>query len=305
MDFLKNNLFYVILIAVVLVVSIPSYMLASSRNLEAKQAESQVASRLRSQQGIVRNLKPVSAAALARAEEFQKEWADQIAKVQSVMKRGDSHLDNDFLIRPPEGKPVPLGEEYKAAYNAAYAELNRRLVAAGLAEVSSSPLPKKVQFGGSIPNKYIRISQKEYWILKEFVDVLVDPDCHITKVSGVGLDARINADGSLSRPDNMRNPEQSTFWRYPVKFEIQMDFRYFRVFLDKLINNENITFVPDGYKITRAFDESEPIFVPLVAVSLYGAVWDYISTDFELAMLKEVRPARGGGGGGNRGGGNR
>ena len=64
MDFLKNNLFYVILVAAVLVVSIPSFILATRRQEQVTKALADARSQLNIVKVTFARLEPVSEAAL-------------------------------------------------------------------------------------------------------------------------------------------------------------------------------------------------------------------------------------------------
>jgi hypothetical protein len=104
MDFLKNNLFYVILVAAVLVVSIPSFILASRRQEQVTKALADARSELNKVKASFTRLKPVSDAALKEAEGYRQKWQDQKALILEQVKAANEHLDNDFL-----GGPVAPG----------------------------------------------------------------------------------------------------------------------------------------------------------------------------------------------------
>jgi hypothetical protein len=74
--------------------------------------------------------------------------------------------------------------------------------------------------------------------------------------------------------------------------DLNMDFRTFPILMQKLVENKNITFVPDGFKVSRAFEDTKPVYVPLVDVTLFCQVWDYISTPFEQENLKKFKAAK-------------
>lgn len=284
MDFLKNNLFYVILLAVVLVVCIPSFILASAREKKASEASDSAGKTVRTIETQVNALKPVSAEAIARAKAYQAAWKEEIAKVRGMMAAADKHLDGDFLVEAG-ANGLPAAEAYRTAYYQAFDGLTARLAKAGLLEKSAKPIVGRAYLDEGPPTAYqIRVTQKQYWILDEIVSILTSPECTVIRVTDVRLDAMPNEAVSRSRPDNAKQPGQSNFWVYPLKIDFQVDFRTLPVLFSKFVNDEKICFIPDGYVIVRAFDETQPVYVPVVAVTLYCQVWDYMSTDFEKSL---------------------
>jgi hypothetical protein len=281
MDILKNNLFYLILVAAVLIVSVPSYILASRRQEHVNKARSDAEALIRGLANSAKRLEPVSEDALELAADYRRGWEEQEAKVFELLQEADAHLDSDFLVPAAEGK-TPDPEQYKAAYNAGYDALSNRLVAARLANPGNSPLPKKANLETRLPTpEDIRISQKQYWIVKEFVDILTDPACQVKSVRNIDIDYVPNQLGMNNKPDPTR-----TFWVYPALLEFQIDFRTFPVLMQKFLENRNVVFFPETYEITRSFDDTKPVYTPTVAVQIYCPVWDYISTPFETSQLE-------------------
>jgi len=157
----------------------------------------------------------------------------------------------------------------------------------------NSALPSKANFKDRTPSgSDIRISQKQYWIVKELVDLFTAPESGVKSVTSVKLDFVPNAPGALNKPDS-----RNTFWVYPMSLEFQIDFRDFRVFFEKLLDDKSVLFMPGNYLIERAFDSSKPVYVPFVQVSLYCEVWDYVSTPFEQENLAAYKAKAGGGAG--------
>ncbi len=292
MDFLKNNLFYVILVGAVLVISIPSYMLAAQRRGAYEKARSDAVKRVGTLEKSAAKVTVISPLALTEAEQYRKAWEEQRESLHRMLEASDRHMDVDFLIAPPAPGETPDPEQYKIAYKNAYDQLSLQLSKAGLADARTQPLPKAANFENRVPTPaQIRISQKQYWILKELVDLFSDPDSGVKAVTSVTLDYVPNATDALNGPDSTK-----TFWRFPMRLEFQMDFRYFPVLLEKLLENKNVMLMPDGYFIERAFDPSKPVYVPLVQVSLYCEAWDYISTEFEKKNLEDAEAKKGKGG---------
>jgi hypothetical protein len=294
MEFLKNNLFYVILVAAVLVISIPSYILASAREAKHALAVADAQQKLNIIKNQAERLQPVAPDALKKAGEYQQGWAALVKQVEDMMSASDTHMDREFLVPAADGDlPDPVA--YKAAYGKAYDELVARLVAAKIADADKSPLDRKADWSDRTPApKEIRVTQKQYWILKELVDMFTDPACHVRHVTSVALDIVPNQAGASNHPYNVDKPAESKFWVYPVKLDFQIDFRYFNIFLGKLADDDKVMFVTDSYSVARGFSEQDAVYEPVVAVSLYCLVYDYISSDFEKASLAQYKPGTGG-----------
>ncbi len=126
MEFLKNNLFYVILVAAVLVISIPSYILASAREAKHNAAVAAAQTSLNGIKSMADNLKPVAPEALKKADEYQKAWIDLVKTVEDKMSASDTHMDREFLVPAADGG-LPDPAAYKAAYDKAYDELVAKL----------------------------------------------------------------------------------------------------------------------------------------------------------------------------------
>jgi len=284
MDFLKDNLFYVILVAGIIVVSVPSYILGSQRREVVRRAQRQLENKLRMQANRAAQVKIISDEVLAAAREYNEAFKKEKEEIMQALRRSDNHLDRDFLVEPPAPGKVPEGERYKQAYYRAYRQLQRRLKEAGLTAKDGSPLPAMEDWGARRPVEFdIRVTQKKYWILKAIVDILTDPEVGVVSVQKVMLDYVPNARGSFNHPTKNKQ-----FWLYPVRIEMIIDFRDFPVFLEKMINNEEIFFEPPGlWKMTRAFDETKAVYIPQVSVSFDCTVWDYIQTNHEKANLVE------------------
>jgi len=289
MDFLKNNLFYVILVAAVLLVSIPSYILASQKQARNRQALTIAQGLVDGMKVSVQGLKVYSDAALAAARSYNEEWLKQKNDVVAIVEKTSKHLNDDFLVQPARPGDIPDAEAYKTAYNAAYDKLIARLK--GMYE-KEQPLPEKAKFGDKRPTPtQIRISQRQYWIVKELVDLFTDPALGVKAVRSVKLDYVPNRKDGTVTPKN-----DNTFWVYPMELDFQIDFRTFPVFLQKLIDDPNVMFFPDGYRVARAFDETSPVYVPTVAVVMYCEVWHYISSTSaydknELQAYLQKKPA--------------
>ena len=227
-----------------------------------------------------------------------KQWEEQKGKVFEEIKLASKHLNYDFLVAPAKEGDMPAADAYRAAYNTAYDELIDRLVTLKLAEAKVPVLPAKVTFNEkALPTAdQIRITQKQYWIVKALVDILADPACKIQNVTDVKLDFVPNAPNATNGPDGTR-----TFWLYPVMIEVEMDFRAFPVFLQKLLTNQDIIFYPLDYDVLRSFDDTKPVYSPTVSVTMYGQVYDYIDTPWDKANLNNFKAAKGAGKAGGAG----
>jgi hypothetical protein len=290
MDFLRNNLFYVILLAGVLVISVPSYILASSRQDRYKKALVAAEAAIRSVQADVSRLKGVTDESISEANAYRKQWEDQKDKVFEEVRLASKHLNYDFLVAPAKEGDTPAADAYRAAYNTAYDELIGRLVTLKLTDLKTQVLPAKVTFDEkTLPTPdQIRITQKQYWIVKALVDILADPACGIQGVTDVSLDFVPNSPNGTNGPDSTR-----TFWLYPVIIEVEMDFRSFPVLLQKLLANEDIIFYPLDYDLQRSFDDTKPVYTPTVTMTMYGQVYDYISTPWDTANLDKYKGPKG------------
>lgn len=285
MEFFKDNLFYVILVAAIIVVSVPSYILGSQRRQEIRRVTQQTESKLRQHKVRADSVSIVTDQALEAATAYKKGFAQQKRAIAELMRLSNRHLDRDFLVEPAEPDGTPDGEEYMQAYHKAYDELRQRIERAGLKTTNNSPLPPMDTWPtGKRPNDFaIRVTQKKYWIIKALVDVFTDEDSGVVSVQRVELDNIPNFPGSFNRPTSDKQ-----FWVYPMRIELNIDFRDFPIFLEKLINNEEILFEPPGqWKMTRAFDESKAVYIPLMTVSFDCNAWDYIDTPFEKSNLVE------------------
>jgi len=283
MDFFKDNIFYVILVAAVIVVSVPSYILGSQRRQKIRRVTQQTETKLRQHKTRAGLVDIVTAQALEAATEYKKGFVQQKQTIVELIRRSNRHLDEDFLVEPTEPGGTPDGEKYKQAYYKAYRRLQQRIEQAGLKTTQDSPLPPIDTWPtGKRPGDFgIRVTQKKYWIIKALVDVLTDEDAGVVSVQRVLLDNIPNVKGGFNRPTSNRQ-----FWVYPMRIELNIDFRDFPVFLEKLINNEEILFEPPGvWKMTRAFDESKAVYIPQMTVSFDCNVWDYIETEFEKSNL--------------------
>lgn len=294
MDFFKDNVFYLILVAAIIVVSVPSYILGSQRRQEIRRVTQQTETKLRRHKVRADSVEIVTDQALEAAREYKKGFEQQKQTIVDLMLRSNRHLDRDFLVAPAEPGGTPDGEKYKQAYYQAYRRLQQRVEQAGLKTTRNSPLPPMDTWPtGRRPGDFdIRVTQKKYWIIKALVDVLTDEDAGVVSVQRVLLDNIPNIAGGFNRPTRDRQ-----FWVYPMRIELNIDFRDFPVFLEKLINNEEILFEPPGlWKMTRAFDESKAVYIPQVTVSFDCNVWDYIETQFErdnlVQYLKKQQPGR-------------
>ncbi len=300
MDFLKDNLFYVILVVAVIVVSVPCYIFGSQQRIKVSRAQEAASSRLNTLSRDVAKVRLVSKDVLNLAAEYRKGYEDQKAKVIEQVRKANEHLDYDYLVPSEKRRGVPPPEQYKQAYYDAYTELQQRIERAGLKTTKNSPLPPMDDWGAGLPPAFhIRVTQKKYWILKALTDVLTDPECNVISVQRIILDNVPNQKGVQNGPDGSR-----MFWRYPFTIDFIIDFRTFPVFLEKLIANEEVLFEAPGFwRIARAFDETKGVYAPHVSVSLYCLAWDFIAADYEKDWLKEFEEQRKqGGGGGRRGG---
>lgn len=284
MDILKKNLFYVILIAAVLVISVPSFILASQRQEKIKKAMSDADNKLDGLRKIVKNLKPVNTKALQEADKFSEQWEAQRARAHELLKQANKHMDDDFLVAPdkPNGTPDPA--KYRAAYSAGYDALVKSL--GRLMDGKKGKFSTKATFVMLPTPDQIQISQKQFWILKELAATLADPDCALKDVSNVSLDFVPNVEGVANQPD-----DSGRFWIYPIRIDFRIDFRAFPLFLQKLVDNQNVMFFVDAFTITRSFEESKPVYVPIVAVTLYCQAWDYINVanEFEKNNLNAYK----------------
>ncbi len=290
MDFLKDNLFYVLLAVAVLIVSVPSYIVASGRVNKIRVGQKTADRVLTTWEKKVPNMARVSPEAIKKAEEYKKSFEKEKDAILQELANEDKHLDGEFLVPVQEGG-IPDAEAYKQAYFAAYDELRKRLVAAGLASGEKPVLPGREKWGSSRPTPYaIRVTQKKYWILKALVDVLTDPECGVKSVQSIKLDLDTRNPKGENKPDSGEK-----FWIYPMSLDFQIDVRDFPVFLEKLSSCKDVFFyVPGNWQMTRAFDETQAVYVPVVAVSLYCEVWDYISTQFERDNLKAYKKRKAG-----------
>lgn len=292
MDFIKNNLFYIILVVVVLAISVPSYVLASRQMSMNTAAVAKGTQEWKRVDGQLKGLKNVTDEAMAASEKFKAAAAADLRKCLEDMKVANRHLDEDFLI-PTEIRgefgPIPKKELYKPAYNAKYAELGMELVKAGLvASPRNWVLPPRVDFGQAMPDEVdIRASQKQYWMVKEVVSLLADPECGIKSVTKVALDY---APPSKNPDAKNHADETKAFWIYPMNIDVQMDFRYFPVLLEKMVNDKNLMIYPIAYKVQRTVDETQPVFVPTVAVSLSCEIREYISSPYMMKMAGVTPP---------------
>lgn len=286
MDFLKSNAFYVILAVAVLVVALPSYFLGNQRVQDIRVGQSQAEKSLRGLDRTVDSIKRVSPEAAAAAEEYNAAFAQDRKDVIKVLKERDRYLDYTFLVEPTTPDGVPPGEAYKLAYYAAYDKLKKSLIDSGLSTDEEKPLKARENWKSKTPPaEAIRITQKKYLILKELVDVLTDVECGVMSVQRIALDSVPNGSNAQNRPDS-----SGMFWTYPMLLDLQIDLSKFPIFLERLVGNERLFFYPRGnMQITRAFDESQPVYVEKVSVSMYVQVWDYISTDFERQQLDIFR----------------
>jgi hypothetical protein len=297
MDFLKENLFYVILIAAVIVVSVPSYVLGSRRRETVRQAQSRADRTIEQLTRRANSVRIVPDETIEAAKVYREGVEGEKEKILAVLNRSDRHLDRQFLVDPAQPGALPDAEMYKQAYYAAFAELNSRIEKAGLRTTQESPLGKRDDWGVSRPSEFdIRVTQKKYWILKALVDIMTDPECGVLSVQSIKIDNVPN------RPNVHNRPHASDmFWIYPMTLEFTIDFRKLPVFLDRLVNCEDVFFeVPGFMKMTRAFDETKAVYIPQVSLTFYFRAWDYISTKFErdnLAQYKRRGPGQGGGGG--------
>ncbi|MCD6406051.1 MAG: hypothetical protein J7M19_09510 [Planctomycetes bacterium] len=284
MDFLKDNIFYVLLAVAVLIVSVPSYIVASGRVNKIRvgqKAADLVLTRLEKE---VSDIARVSPEVLEKAGEYKKSFEKERAAILQNLADADRHLDGEFLV-PAEGG-IPDGEAYKKAYFTAYGALQKRLVEAGLVGGENSVLPGREKWGSSRPAPYaIRVTQKKYWILKALVDVLTEPECGVKSVQSIKIDLDTRNPKGENRPDGGEK-----FWIYPMSLDFQIDVRAFPVFLEKMSSYKDVFFyIPGNWEMARAFDETQAVYVPVVAVSLYCEVWDYISTEFERDNLKAYK----------------
>ena len=286
MDFLKDNLFYAVMIGAVIAVSVPSYVLGAKRREAVRLAMNQAETKIRQLGTRVNKLEKVGDETLERAGEFKKAWNLEKERVLARLLEADRHLDHDFLVPVDAKTGLPPPEDYKQAYYKAYGSLAGRIQKAGLKSTKKSPLPERENWKTRRPTEFeMRVTQKKYWILKALVDILTDPECGVVSVQQVVLDHVPNAQNVYNRPDGA-----GRFWRYPVRIEMIIDFQRFPVFMEKFISREDIFFDPPGFwKMVRAFDETKPVYVPQVSVSFYVDVWDYISTKFEKGNREMFR----------------
>ncbi len=286
MDFLKDNLFYVILIAAIIVVSIPSYILGSQRRQEIRRAQQEAETQIRHYRTRAAGVERVDDAALEAARQHRQQFEAEKDAIIDLMARSWRHMDYEFLVEPAAPGELPDAERYKEAYYDAYARLNQRMRDAGLVTTRESPLPQMEDWGPRRPSeRAIRVTQKKYWILNALVDVFTDREAGVVSVQRVLLDHVPNEPDTYNRPT-----ADGRFWLYPLRIEFIIDFRHFPVFLEKLINREDVFFEPPGHwKMARAFDESQAVYSPQVSVSFDCRVWDYIQTDFEQANLAAHR----------------
>jgi len=289
MDFLKNNLFYVILVAGILVISVPSFILASQRQESIRKAISDANTVLTGIQMKVKNLKPVTKTALDEAQRFKKEWEAQRTKAHELLRQADRHMDEDFLVPPAKSGLTPDPIEYRNAYNSSYDGMVQALVKANLLNAKKPAFSSKAYFAERLPTpEEIRISQKQYWILKELAAAFASSDSLVKEIDAVMLDINPASSDAANQPD-----ETGRFWVYPIRMDFRIDFRSFPLFLEKLLEGKDVMFFVDSFTVSRAFDESKPVYAPIVAVTLYCQVWDYISTSFEEKNLKDWLAARG------------
>jgi hypothetical protein len=284
MDFLKENLFYVVLAAAVIVVSVPSYIVGAQRRDAVRKAQSDAERKVKGVETKARSVRIVPPETMAAAKAFKEGMEQEKEKLGAILAESDERFDNMFLVSVDKPGAVPDGKTYKAAYYAAFDELNERIVKAGLKTTEDSPLGERDEWSGTPSEFDIRVTQKRYWILKALVDIVTDPECGIMSVQSIRTDHVPNGNGD-NRPHG-----SGMFWIYPIQMEFSIDFRKLPVFLDKLVGNEDIFFdVPGFLKLTRSFDESKAVYVPAVSLTFYFRAWDYISTPFEKQNLKKYR----------------
>ena len=291
MDFIKNNLFYVIVAAAVIAIAVPSFLLARAKDGVYKRSLSDANTILGRMESGVTSLENVSENALAEAQAYQQGWKEQLEQARGLMIEKDKHLDEDFLIPVSRPGETPPAEEYKIAYEKAYGDIGERLARTKLTPSSAlkDVLPSRANFGEAFPTPdQIRLTQKQYWMVKEIVDVLAKPELSVRNLSKIELSYVPNVTGETNHPD-----PTGTLWVYPVTLTFEMDFRNFPILLQELINNGNVIFYPTGYKIARAFDESTPQYVPWVKVVMGVEIWEYISTPFDKANLETFKKAAG------------
>ena len=281
MEFLKNNLFYVLLVVGVILISVPSHILGSQRSRRVIKAQSKADQELGKLETTVKKMTLVSEDAIKAAEEYNISFKEKLNVVKQRMKKAGEHLDYDFLIAPKKREGVPDAEDYRTVFTTEYNKLAQRIADADLKKGRENPLPLS-PVDAEIPTaKHIRILQKRYWITKELVDAFVDPECGIKSVGLIEVDNYLNAAAASNSPDGA-----GRFWRYPINLEFEIDIRRYPIFLHRLLNNENVTFYVDMVRIDRDFREDRQVYVPTVSVEIYATVRDYISTEFEKEQLK-------------------
>jgi hypothetical protein len=267
-----------------ILISVPSFILAAQRQVQIRKAMSDADNRFSGLEKTAKILIPVSGKAIEEAKQFGEAWRARRATVLELLKQANKHMDDDFLVEPDKPNETPDPAKYRAAYSAGYDALVKSF--GPLMDAKRAKFSTKAAFVTLPTPDEIQISQKQFWILKELAAILTDPECALKDVSSVSLDFVPNVRDVQNKPD-----DTGRFWVYPIRIDFRIDFRALPILLQKLANNQNVMFFADAFTVNRSFEESKPVYAPIVAVTLFCQAWDYINdaNAFEKKNLETYR----------------
>ena len=328
MDFLKRNIFWMLLAAgaVVLLVFYGFNVPALEKKNKVLQSEvSSTYDRMgRWDQRRAKKDLPTRAE-IGLWEKRRDQYKQKIKDIQNWYIEREKDFDTKFFddARVEEGETIPSLSIYKEVYEGHVKKLMEEYEAAFQADAVSKGAFSLYEWGAQTPSREeVKNSQKEYWLYKDFLEILSRSDGHgisslrkltfgLTPERGSRAAGGMTAESmTMARPGAARpemgfpsasGAEGATkrekvkdrsgyFWEIPFELELVMDARKVTPLLESLLSGKQLVKV-ESVNLERAVPlEQMDKPVPEVLVKISGDVLDFIAEN--IAEMPTKKPKK-------------
>jgi len=296
-NIIKENMFFVVMGAVVLLALVLFLVLVQPLKSENAAREKEVQSLLSSLNGLKAKSELPNDVAIRAAREFSKRYDDQRQALVDELAKMQLSVELPGLAPEDKNAPGAFKQVYQKDIESLKKRLDEKRIAAGARGVWNF-----WDWGDGIPRQADQrdLATKEYSLMKELIEIIVSPELRVMQLDCLEVDPGEVRTGEYGagRGVVVRGRVEPYFDVYPFVLEIRMPFQKYELLLrDLLTSKKEIPIYVRTVSLMRLDDDPRVYrMMPTLYVGIRVTGW---ALDYRF---EEKKPAASGGPGSAFGG---
>ena len=234
MDIIKENMFFVVMGAVVLVALALFLVVVQGQEAENKRIESDVQGLKSSMERLLRlGEKLPTKVAIPAAEKYRGKHVEQVEVLKTQLSK--MQLSTEL---PGLGTDEGPGA-FKTVYEKKVDELKRQLQEKGIA--SGPETWHTWDWGEDVPSQEVQrvLATKEYSLIRELLEIIISPELHVMQLDRIEVNPGETRTGEYSAKDAANRPRRDPYFDvYPFVLELRMPFQRHELLVRELLRSK-------------------------------------------------------------------